>query len=1037
MASLQIPPTLAPKLWPHQIDGIRFALRYLREPFKAPVGLIRMPTGTGKTGIIAVLSIALPPTGWTLVLTPWSNLCDQMIKDLHAKFWKDRDWEPPQKPRVERLYPSLIDDFLGKKDEQLIIVATFATLVTIFNQNREKHTQLAGKLSQVFVDEGHYEPAVEWGRAVKQLLKPTLLLTATPYRNDLKLFDVKKEDVHHYKHEEAEADGVIRKVGFKRIGMEEPTDKQLKAWCKLFDDFWKRPETKRLHKEPRAIICCARMATVKLVTSHLRSLGVDALGIHDRFSREKKKKEWLRDKAPKDEVPYDVWVHQNKLTEGLDDHRFCVVAVLNRIRNDRKLIQQIGRALRRTPKRVGQGRAMVVYSDDLHVKRSWDNYRKFEIQRDMVDPERYYRVLDLMLENQPEMEYFNRRFRARFDRRSSELPAHVLLRASAVVRRTGPKFDLDEFTDFTSLFLRLEDRLPLGPGETHIVGPDDSRLWIYALFGNSSLLVQHSQYEIRLGALAAVKHGELLFLVDTEGAYPGEYLNKYTRKVGDDELGRIFGEKIIPKEVSLINPLPVGATVHHSTIRSDNLDATPAQLTDAVLVCSRVRATVPPETPGRHPRRQYVGFRQGRISEQIRSIEREAFTLNEFVDWSRGLSKLVQAEDRKPPEFFRRYLPRIGPPDDITPHFLVVNLFEGNMELQDPDEEPVELVESVIEVSGQLHGSDESRRFPFELHYRRLGEVDDTSLDGVLAYDVKSERFRVESEDLNTEILVHDVDGGETIGLTTYLNNNDEAFTVVLSSDTYYTDESFYQVDYTYAEERLATLLTPLAALGTATSEKGVDKRRRQWSDSSLFGLISDRRPTALIPVEFGKAEFLFCDDLQNEVSDFVCASFKADERKIAFIHAKHGKGRKVSASAMHDVYAQARKNLGVLSRGGSKPAHLNRWNQDSEWFLKDKKSKKPTTIKIRRWLEGDHLPVRDRLWQKIRTEILDHPDGKKEVWLVLGQTLDKTAFLNQLKPLNRDKRSAATGHLVHLLSGLQAACIQLDVNLRVFCHTT
>ncbi len=76
---------------------------------------------------------------------------------------------------------------------------------------------------------------------------------------------------------------------------------------------------------------------------------------------------------------------------------------------------------------------------------------------------------------------------------------------------------------------------------------------------------------------------------------------------------------------------------------------------------------------------------------------------------------------------------------------------------------------------------------------------------------------------------------------------------------------------------------------------------------------------------------------------------------------------------------------------------------------------------------------MRRALWNKIRSEILDHPDGKKEVWLVLGRTLDKAALLTQLqKPANRD---AITGQVVHLLSLLQANCAQLGVGLRVFCH--
>jgi hypothetical protein len=65
--------------------------------------------------------------------------------------------------------------------------------------------------------------------------------------------------------------------------------------------------------------------------------------------------------------------------------------------------------------------------------------------------------------------------------------------------------------------------------------------------------------------------------------------------------------------------------------------------------------------------------------------------------------------------------------------------------------------------------------------------------------------------------------------------------------------------------------------------------------------------------------------------------------------------------------------------------------------------------------------------------EILDHPDGTREVWLVLGKTLEKAALLTQLQePADRD---AVTGQVVHLRSLLQANCAQLAVRLRVFCH--
>jgi superfamily II DNA or RNA helicase len=46
----------------------------------------------------------------------------------------------------------------------------------------------------VLFDEGHHEPALRWSETVRKIYKPRIIFTATPFRNDLKLFDV---DLQH------------------------------------------------------------------------------------------------------------------------------------------------------------------------------------------------------------------------------------------------------------------------------------------------------------------------------------------------------------------------------------------------------------------------------------------------------------------------------------------------------------------------------------------------------------------------------------------------------------------------------------------------------------------------------------------------------------------------------------------------------------------------------------------------------------------------------------------------------------------------
>jgi superfamily II DNA or RNA helicase len=982
-----------------------------------------MPTGTGKTGVIAVLSIAVPETGWSLILTPWKNLCDQLVEDLETRFWAARKWSPSAKPKVERLYPKNLSRVLKKTDTNWVLVATFATLVSIFKKTRTQYSELASRLAQVFVDEGHYEPAVEWGQAVKQLQRPTLLLTATPYRNDLKLFRVHKEDVYNFTHKEAVDRHIIRGVTFRSLGVPEPSDKGLNQWCERFADFWKSSERKSFHSEARAIVCCAKMATVERVTRILRDQGLDAVGIHEGFAGRRLK--WLTTETPHPKkVDFKIWVHQNKLTEGLDDNRFCVLAILNRIRNDRKLIQQIGRVLRTSSNKPES--AVVLYSEGIPAERSWKNYLEFEVQPNLVNPERYRKFLNTLLKQQPQMEYFGRRFRRKFDTQSSAFSTEILLRASCIVRRIGAKFDWDEFTDFTSDFLLLEDCILLGPDSGPVIGPGNSRLWVYAIFGNTPLLIEHSQYEVRLGAAAAVLHNGLLFVVDTEGQYPADYLGQYTSKVAPDELVRIFTkDRTTPKEVSLQNPWPAGPSVKSSTIHADNLAETPAQLSDAVLVCSTVRANVGPDGPG-PVRRHYAGFQRGRLSEELRSTDRSAFSLHDYVTWTRELSKRILAAGREAPEFFSRYLSPTVPPIPITPKYLVFNVFANQFELEDVEGNPIELVDSIVEVTEKMDSQTGELRWDCEVTYRNLVAPGRParSASASLTYNPAGSRFRIQGASLNSEILVLKEDSDEGDGLVTYLNNHDDLFNVALEQpDVFYTSQSFYRLDYSHAEARLASMLIPVHALATVTSEKGKPgKKKTKWDASSIFHIIDSLGNAGLIHRNFGPPELVLCDDLGTEAADFVCANFTS--RKIAFIHAKDGDDHSVSASALHVIVAQAQKNLSLISRGGSVPKHLKRWDRKSKW----------AKTSIRRWrLGANSLPTKLDLWKRMRSEILDHPDGKKEVWLVLGRTLDKAALLDQLQTPGR--RSAITGQVVHLLSLLQANCAQLGVVLRVFCQ--
>jgi hypothetical protein len=762
---------------------------------------------------------------------------------------------------------------------------------------------------------------------------------------------------------------------------------------------------------------------VKHVTARLRELKIGALGIHEGFSGAERK-DYFRSKVPdpknENTSPFDVWVHQNKLTEGLDDNRFCVLAIMNRIRNDRKLVQQMGRTLRRAKNETGK--AVVLYSRNLRTEQSWDNYREFELNAgDMIDPDRYYCVLETVLQQQPAKEYFAGTFRSKFDPNSEAITDQLLLNASVVVRRTLHGFDWDKFASYVTDFLFLEDRIVLGPEKDVVAVDQNTFVWVYAIIGNSTILTSYSQYEVKLGALVAIRSGDLIFLSDTEGTYPLQFLAEYSSKVEPDQLARVFPLDVKPSEAALRNPWPVGPLVKRITSNAEDLRRTAVQLTDGTYVCAAVRGAFTDKMAGR--RRQYVGFTTGRVSEQLPVLERSEFTIDGLRRWADELAGHLNDKKRKPSSYFHRFLQSISAPKFVVPAYVTFDFTHQGAEVDltwtDGDRHlPVQLKESVVEVG---RAGDEAGVFQCHLAFVD-GDAPVGATEAKIKYDDKTKRFRFGNALNKFVTAVYPERKPE--GLSSFLNNYDEAFVIALADpEIFYVDQAFYKINYSRAEVMLEAVLSVRPVLQHATSEKG-EKPKPDWSHwpaRTVFGLIDNRKPGSLLQTMFGSVEFLFCDDMDTESCDFMCVNFT--NRKLAFLHAKCAHAKR-SASALHDVVAQAVKNLNVSTRGGELPAKIARWTRTEKW----------RDTRINRWRCGSKaLPERDALWELIRREILDHPQGQKEVWLVLGDTLESADLLDRIKGVS--ERLPETGQIVYLLSNLNSLCRQLGATLRVVCH--
>jgi len=85
----------AKSLWGHQKTALSTAIAYINGEKSIPereqqteAALLKLPTGTGKSGIIAVLSRCSPQVRKVLVLTPRKALTEQLQNDICYRFWR-------------------------------------------------------------------------------------------------------------------------------------------------------------------------------------------------------------------------------------------------------------------------------------------------------------------------------------------------------------------------------------------------------------------------------------------------------------------------------------------------------------------------------------------------------------------------------------------------------------------------------------------------------------------------------------------------------------------------------------------------------------------------------------------------------------------------------------------------------------------------------------------------------------------------------------------------------------------------------------
>jgi Type III restriction enzyme, res subunit len=393
----------------------------------------------------------------------------QLIADFGAMFWDkigaDRVWAPEKTPH---LLPSHLDEVIRVLDtassDRVVVFATIQTLQQIHSSS--EYSRLPGRFGTVLFDEGHREPASLWAKAVRELKAPTILFSATPFRNDLKIFDVDLDHVHFLSFERAVDEYLIRGVDIVEQSLTGGASEFVKAAIKARDDLVAQDRFRPTHK------MIVRAATEDEVDSlfaafakELRGRPEGILALHHNYAPDGQPGRQRRPDVPRDlrTRTETFLIHQFMLAEGIDDPACTMLALYEPFTTERQLVQQIGRLTRHEgPIGLSNARAFVLARSGDEVVKMWNRFVTFDracVSNGGKPPVRNdASVLENLLKALPDVDYVAGKFRSRLDPDSLDFKDELRVPKSAIVFALNQGFDLDRFQEEVSQALKDDDR---------------------------------------------------------------------------------------------------------------------------------------------------------------------------------------------------------------------------------------------------------------------------------------------------------------------------------------------------------------------------------------------------------------------------------------------------------------------------------------------------------------------------------------------------------------------------------------------------
>ena len=1019
------------RLWPHQAEAVRVCAAYFASGSNRS-GLIHYPTGTGKTGVMATLAGLRRDAGHTLILCPSAALVEQIIAAVEGGFWTTigakTEWVPD---RVMRLLPSSLPTLVADieilpPEHRCVVVGTVQALQQSYaaaNHGAVEGTwlsrpstaasdmeRLGRAIGTVIFDEGHREPAPSWAEAVRSLGKPTLLFSATPFRGDMKLFDVDPVHVAFLGFRQAVELNLIRDVRIEEIQLPQDPTAFVQVILSRRDDLVRcgdvRPSDKLIVRAADAI---SVQALYDAFASALGTRGERVLAVHDTFKLEVGPHGERRGDVPRalSGRQERVLVHQDMLLEGIDDPSCTMLAAYDRFGNERKLVQQIGRVIRH-PGPIGTAAkpAVVFARTGDGLSAMWQRFLTFDklCLKEKGPPKLSTgeEILRKLAATMPAIDYVDGRFRTRLDPNS--IPADdIRIPKSAVVYDLVPSFDFDAFEAAVVAELRTEDRFHV---QAFTVAGGACRCHISLRLQQSRFLVDTLFQQGSLEITAYARHGDRLFFYDSAGlwmdgaaALGGRAAPSILRSLLPESAGdAITGIGTRNTDLGRL-------AIRGRTVTASSLNRAGIHMGEHLHVVSHASGRV----AGGY---RAIGFTRSRIREGNGAV----VDLSGFHEWTALMSRELLA-GTPAAAMFKRYAIPVDIPATTNPVNILVDLDDAVDAYVDDNGEvaSLDLDAACVEIIPDPAAAD----FPYRFE---LG-VNGQSVPVWIGWLPKRGKYWLRSPTLSA-LKRKDA---PNVTLTKRLNRRQSFRIITQDSAALYAYGQFYGVDLDLSVANgpasvIAGLIEGVPGLAGIGSEKGdLTGPAPTWPASSLFGFVDAAlTPGATTPVLGPSFRMLLCDDLDDEVADFLAVDDGGPEPRAVLMAAKWKAGSPgAGASTLYDVCGQVVKNLAYLKVDATDlPGSAAKWGRP--WRLKGGE--------VRRSRTGQSAPDIAKAFKNVR----GNPSARRIFWMVLGGgVLSRNAVLRGFK---RKPVEPHVLQLYHLLLSTYASCQSVGVELRILC---